>query len=383
MKEHQADRAVKTRLPPCCLRIVDDRFVIVGTYYLNKENGNRTGSVDIYDEELQLLASHDTYGAVLDLKVSPFDERVVAAAHSTGNVTLWKITLSEDLTRARLEQIANLQVYDISTLITSLHFSPLDSSTLLVTNTLGESATVDLVKECITFDCKALESTYSRVETTALEVQGSKQQATLKSPTTFGESHSLECWTGEFGSLQPLQNVVFTGGDDATIMAHDLRSRERIWSNNRIHDAGVVGIKCSTSNFRNANPTSLITGSYDDHIRLLELRMLGQDSIYPGQNTPVAKTWSENLGGGVWRFIEQPQNSPLASNANQLLVCCMYNGAKVITVTDSQQDTKFCESGYLKAGHESMCYGGDWAKDFAVTCSFYDNSLQRWDPSFK
>lgn len=380
MMERQADRAVKTKLPPCCLRIINNEFVLVGTYNLDKETGNRTGSVDLYDKELQLIASHETYGAVLDLKLSPFDEQLVVAAHSTGNVTLWRIAMSDDLEKVSVIFVANLQAFETDTLITSLHFSPLDASILLVTNTAGESATLDIAKGNILFNCKTLENAYAKVENVSFEVQGRTQRAIMENPIAFTVSHSLECWTGEFGNLQPLQNVVFTGGDDATIMAHDLRSKELIWSNNRIHEAGVVGIKCSTPNFRNSSPTSIITGSYDDRIRLLELRMLGQESIYPGRNTPVTKVWDENLGGGVWRFAEQPQELSSLSNSDELLVCCMYNGAKIIAIQDSPQDNLFSETSFLKAGHESMCYGGDWCKDFAVTCSFYDNSLQRWNP---
>lgn len=380
MTELEALKTVKTRLPPCCLRITESGLILVGTYHLDKESGNRTGSLDLFDDSLQLLTSEETYGAVLDLKLSPFDHELVASAHSTGNVMMWRIAAPESDKAAHLELLGNLQIFEVETLITSLHFSPLDASIILVTNTVGQAATISISKGGVTFSCKAVKEDFSKTELIPVEVQGHAQRATVKQPAGFPEPHALECWTGEFGSLQPLQNVVFTGGDDASIMAHDLRCKDLIWSNSRIHEAGVVGIKCSTSNFRNSSPTSIITGSYDDHMRVLELRMLG-DSIYPGRNTPATKVWNQNLGGGVWRFVEQPQSLRNTSKADQLLVCCMYNGAKVITIDDHKQGDILSESYYIKKGHESMCYGGDWCKDFAVTCSFYDNSLQRWNPS--
>ncbi|QLL32668.1 hypothetical protein HG536_0D01900 [Torulaspora globosa] len=382
MGECQAEIAVKTRLPPCCLRIIDNQFVLVGTYRLDAESGYRTGSLELYDENLVLLKSYETYGAILDVKLSPFDSKLAATAHSTGNVTLWRILAAESGDIPTLQEIANLQLFDTDTLITSLHFSSLDPVLLLVTGTSGEAATVDIVKKQPISKFSRLEDAYTSVEESVVAVQGCSQRVVNKEPQLLTEQHSLECWTGEFGSLQPLQDVVFTGGDDATIMAHDMRSRGLIWSNSRIHDAGVVAIKCSTANFRQARPTSIVTGSYDDCIRLLELRMLGGQSIYPGQNTPVAKFWSENLNGGVWRFCERPEAIGGAPGVDELLVCCMYNGAKLIGLDDRkmQQDFSFTELSYLKQGHDSMCYGGDWCENFVVTCSFYDNSLQKWHP---
>lgn len=358
MEESLVEFATKTKLPPCALRIFQDRFILVGTYHLDKSNGNRVGSLDVYDDQLNLLQSYGCYGAILDLKLSPFEKGLVATAHSTGNVSLWKIKCADNDDKIELELASNFQVFDPEVLVTSLHFSPLEANLLLVTATSGESATIDI----------SVQQPLGKIS-----VQGSSRDVVENYGDTFSSLHGLECWIAEFGQLSPLQNVVFTGGDDATIMAHDLRSKDCIWSNCRIHEAGVVAIKCSTPSFRFSKPTSIITGSYDDHIRSLDLRMLG-DSIYPGQNTPVARKTELNLGGGVWRFAECPEKTP---ESDTLLVCRMYNGAAV--VNQDKNSDEFSVVNYLKKGHDSMCYGGDWCSKFIATCSFYDNSLQRWN----
>lgn len=380
MEISSVDARVTTGLPPCCLRIFRDKYVLVGTYELDKVSGQRTGSVDIYDSKLNLLSSYPTYGAILDLKLSPFDDTLVASAHSTGNIMLWKVCVTEqDIT---LELISNLLAFDNDVLITSLHFSPLDAKLVTVTATSGECATFDLELGQEAFNVQHVQESYAKIDVKKITVQGNEESGRDMVVDTFMEPHGLECWTAEFGQLQPLQDVLFTGGDDATIMAHDLRSKESIWSNGRIHEAGVVGIKCSSGTFRHARPTSIITGSYDDHIRQLDLRMLGE-SIYPGRNTPVANMCQKNLSGGVWRFSEIPQSLKTPSGTNdKLMVCCMYDGAKIVTLDNTQQDTDdyFQVEKYLKKGHESMCYGGDWCNDFIATCSFYDNSLQIWNP---
>lgn len=384
MTESKVQSHTTTGLPPCCLRIFRDQYILIGTYELHKPTGVRTGSLDVYDDELNLIKSYPTYGAILDLKISPFDDTLVITAHSTGNIMIWKVD-NENSNTIQLEMIANIQLFDTHVLIASLHFSPLDAKLISVTNTMGESAIVNIEAggEIESVTSQVIADSYSRIDQKLYEVQGKEVNAVDGVVQVFDEPHALECWTAEFGQLSPFENVLFTGGDDATIMAHDIREKNMIWSNNRIHDAGVVGIKCSSQNFRSNKPTSIITGSYDDHIRSLELRMMG-DMIYPGSNVPVATMSDLNLGGGVWRFTELPL-ALKQENAKEdtLMVCCMYDGAKVVTMNDESVEMGydyFQVEHFLKSGHESMCYGGDWCSKFVATCSFYDKSLQTWNP---
>ncbi|SCU96827.1 LAMI_0F07888g1_1 [Lachancea mirantina] len=362
---------ITTSHPPCCLRIFRDNFLLVGTYDLNKSTGHRTGSIDVYDRELTSIGSYSTYGAILDLKLSPHLDTLVATGHSTGNLTLWRILVTAD--GIELEEICNIQIFDPDVLVSSLHFSPNNCESILVTGTSGESKVVNVLREGVTFSLNAVTDHYDSVDSSTYKVQGKDTFAVEDTTPALTSGHSLECWTGEFGYLHPLQNVVFTGGDDSVLQAHDLRTANVIWSNGRIHGAGVVAIKSSTETFRANKPTSILTGSYDDNMRDLDLRMLG-DEIYPGVNVPPAGKREKCLGGGVWRFAESPRNL-IDPSANELLVCCMYNGAKVVRVYDDEIQ----EIRNMKKGHESMCYGGDWGKRFAATCSFYDCSLQLWD----
>ena len=411
MKESPVKFATNTALPPCCLRIFRDKYILVGTYELDKLTGNRTGSIEVYDSELKLLHSYPTYGAILDLKLSPFDPRLVATAHSTGNISLWKISEGDGEGEGgndnnnnnhdndsnnddiQLTLVRDLFVFDPDVLLSSLHFSPLDPQILCVTTTQGETALVHLETNiCSWFNARDVNGTkehqqqqQQRADVISREVQGSIRRGYTAVVETFDEQHSLECWTAEFGQLQPLQNVLFTGGDDATIIAHDTRTRGSIWSNSKIHEAGVVAIKCSTQNFRSSYPTSLITGSYDDHIRSFDLRMIPGDTptLYPGRNIPVTQLSSLNLGGGVWRFSEMPVVNKLNlqnDHTEKLLVCCVYDGAKIVALDqrNTGTDSFFTVEGYLKTGHDSICYGNDWGTDFIATCSFYDKSLQLW-----
>ncbi|CDO95639.1 unnamed protein product [Kluyveromyces dobzhanskii CBS 2104] len=325
--------------------------------------------------DLNLLSTKKTYGAILDLKLNPFDDTLLLTAHSTGNMMVWKISADDEDSVINIELLNNLQVFDTTCLITSLHVSPTLDNLILLTSTNGDFATVDIIHGEICFieevereflDDSTLD--YMKVpgaDVNPIDIRNDHEQV-------FEYQHSLECWTAEFGSLTPLQNVIFTGGDDSAIAAHDLRTGKNIWGNLKVHQAGVTAIKASTETFRNNKPTSLITGSYDDHIRSFDLRMLTETSIYPGSNVPVVNNWEDNLEGGVWRFSEAPDND--GGSNNKLMVCCMYNGANIVNVKDDE----FVTEQFIKEGHDSMCYGGDWSKNVIATCSFYDKSLQLW-----
>lgn len=342
----------KTELPPCCLRIhpADNSVVILGTYKL-EDGGTRNGSLDIYkydkdsakdeSEKLRLLKRYATGSAILDLKFSPFDDTILVSAHSTGNIQIWKFS-AED-TSLRMEK--SFQVLeDSEVLITSVFFSPIERHRILATTTSGDLAIVNLQD----FSIQWLDT-----------------------------AHDLECWTGSFGELGELQNVVFTGGDDSKLIAHDLRTQEAIWqTGHRHHEAGVVSILSPGQNWNMDNSHQLWTGSYDDHLRILDLRVMDRanPSLIPGYIPKVLQL--ENLGGGVWRLIPSP-----LSDDNRLLTCCMYDGARIVS-TEEMNSGEFVVRKYFKRDHESMCYGGDWASsgEFVVTCSFYDNVVQVWSP---
>lgn len=328
----------ETELPPCCLRVWpnDHSIIFLGTYKLEESSKTRHGSIEVHrlsNGQFENLGQTPVDLAILDLKFSPTDPLLLVSAQSTGEILIWKYD-------GTLELLQKVQVAEKDILVTSVFFSPGDENSLLATLTSGESLVVDLK----TLDCNRLST-----------------------------QHSLECWTGAFGELGPSRNVVFTGGDDAVLVAHDLRTKDKIWAtNHRHHGAGVVLILCPSPRWLRLRPNDLWTGTYDDHLRVFDLRKLdGEDGPYLYQSLLPTETYKENLNGGVWRLIPAP-------DSDKILACCMYDGARVI----EPDNGKFTVSTYFKGHHESMCYGGDWAElDKIITCSFYDNVVQAWLPS--
>ena len=120
-------------------------------------------------------------------------------------------------------------------------------------------------------------------------------------------------------------------------------------------------------------------GSYDEHVRLYDTRMLKE---------PLCKV---HVGGGVWR-IKWHSLCHFGGNVNnKLLVAAMHGGCRVIecngltnTYQSSDVSAKVVSS---FTEHKSMAYGADWiwfnnrteSREAAASCSFYDRQAFLWD----
>ena len=323
-----------TELPPCVVKYhpVNHSTLFIGTYKL-EQNGIKHGTIDVYstDNRFEVVESVKT-SAVLDLNIHE-SGTIIVSGHALGDVILWKF----DPTTNKLSLTKQTQPFGDVT-ITSVNFH---NDQIVVTATNGQCCFVDM--ESFTED-------------------------------HFSNSHELECWISECGQMGELNHVVFTGGDDGQLMAHDTRTSTAIWAERRHHQAGVVSILSPSSRWNATNSHQLWTGSYDDHLRILDLRVIDKANpeLIEGYIPRVHQ--EQNTGGGVWRLIPSPLGD------NRVMACCMYDGARVVEVKDQEFDIK----GYFKGDHESMTYGGDWnrATGNVTTCSFYDCVVQTWDPVY-
>ncbi|XP_017073905.1 diphthine methyltransferase [Drosophila eugracilis] len=167
-------------------------------------------------------------------------------------------------------------------------------------------------------------------------------------------SHGFEAWTCAFDRWS--ENLLYSGGDDMLLMAHDLRTEQRAWTN-RAHMAGVT---CLLSHPKHEN--HLLTGSYDEQLRLFDTRSM-------------KRTLSElDLSGGIWRLKPHPAHPDL------ILAACMYTNFSVVQINANAPSLSLLG---VYEEHKSICYGADWApfqkKDddslTMATCSFYDHKL--------
>lgn len=114
--------------------------------------------------------------------------------------------------------------------------------------------------------------------------------------------HELEAWIMSF---TPDTAKVLSGGDDMILQCSHISAESeehvRLWQDRKLHQAGVTAILPLSD-------TLVVTGSYDDHIRLLSVPEVGR-----------RKTLAElNLGGGVWRLkLLSPTSQPTGSADNE------------------------------------------------------------------
>jgi diphthamide biosynthesis protein 7 len=205
---------------------------------------------------------------VLDIEWTPHGSKLgstLCVATSTGSLEFFGF----DAAAEKLEQTSSKQVSNTETLLLDLLWHPSRADIIAVTLSDG---TVSL--------CQSDDST---------KPWSSSSQTTITELT----NHSLEPWTLAFS---PDESHIFSGGDDAVLqsmqVSHDSSLDEDanlsstiLWTDRKTHEAGVTAILPLANDL-------LITGSYDDNIRLIAAPPVGRRQV-------LAEL---NLGGGVWRL---------------------------------------------------------------------------------
>ncbi|XP_026759469.2 diphthine methyltransferase isoform X1 [Galleria mellonella] len=162
------------------------------------------------------------------------------------------------------------------------------------------------------------------------------------------KGHNFEAWITAFNYWNT--NTFYSGGDDCIFKVYDMRVSDDAVIVNRRHEAGVTTIRSHIE-----VEHQLLTGSYDEKVRLWDARNLRQS---------VTET---EVNGGVWRLKFHPYKP------TTILAACMYGGFRILRF-EEQTLSVVCE--YLE--HESIAYGADWQFDeesLVATCSFYDCKL--------
>ncbi|KAG9825072.1 WD40 repeat-like protein, partial [Aureobasidium melanogenum] len=361
-------------LPPSCIEFcpVSREYFVVGTYFLEKKEQDagvendagdedetsgeaekkpqtRTGSLILFKvegDEVKQISTTPTPYAILDIHFSPHDPSLLAVAASTGAVQLFRFSAST----TSLEPLSTYQFFSPEILVLSLAWHPTSPNILGVTVSSGAVYTVDIsVSEAETLD-------------TGMEIL----------------IHDLEAWTLSFSHTG---NEVYSGGDDATLRFSTLAPAASAstsegeedflptqWQDRRAHNAGVTAILPLPK-----EQDILITGSYDDNIRILSCPQIGRKQVLA----------EENLEGGVWRL------KLLTSSPNDgkyiVLASCMHAGTRIVAVTRDEGGEWSIEVLAKFEEHKSMNYGSDVQPGTAeggqqtiISTSFYDKLLCLW-----
>ncbi|XXH01123.1 pre-rRNA processing [Hypoxylon texense] len=406
-------RSLTLDLPPSCIEFCPAHpdFFIVGTYNLQKEEEESAVEVPLEDEEqqqtkhvqtrngslvvFQLTATTDIThvqtvlypSAILDLHFHPLWQTkgsVIAVVSSTGTLSFFELSVSDGST-ALLEEINTHRPLgdEEGILFLSCAWHPHIPSLLAIT-------TSDYQVHILHVDA-------------AWNVSKAKTEPVM--------THTLEAWTVAFSpsvlrkpnpttadsSLKdPEMFPIYSGGDDSKLLVTccEYNSAQVGSSDSLIetpypaitikgHGAGVTAI-LPLGPLLSGGVSVVVTGSYDDHIRIYSLNDQVRDMPPYGPRLLA----EQNLQGGVWRLrlvkLETNQHRWTAI----ILASCMHAGSRVLQVAGNTA-TGLCEIKVLGRfeEHKSMNYGSDFQpgsevggeKLWCVSTSFYDRLLCLWD----
>ncbi len=185
---------------------------------------------------------------------------LLAVATSTGQLVFYRLDPRGDGT---LVLCSTKSVSDPSTLVLSLAWHPWRAHVLGFTLSDGSG--------CL---CESTEGVLW------------SEEAVLYQTTIH--RHELEAWTLAFSG--PKSTNVLSGGDDGILQYSTINNsneRQIQWQDRKLHNAGITAILPLTSDL-------VVTGSYDDHIRLISFPQIGRRQVLA----------EANLEGGVWRLKE-------------------------------------------------------------------------------
>ncbi|KAK3698775.1 hypothetical protein LTR37_016779 [Vermiconidia calcicola] len=372
-------RSLTLDLPPSCIAFCPTlpQYFVVGTYFLHPEEEQqsaaaqddevtsadedvqqkRSGSLILFrleGDEIIHVVTKTTDFAVLEAQWTPHNEGLgylLAVATSTGQLVLYRLETTSD--SVDLIPLSLNVVADPSVLVLSLAWHPKRADIIGITLSNGD------VSLCTVTAAK------SWSEDASISVMRVHH-------------HELEAWTLAFTG--PGSTSILSGGDDVALQ-HSLVNFDEHegsivqWRDRKLHQAGVTAILPLTSDL-------VVTGSYDDHIRLI--------ACSAGARRYVLAEL--NLGGGVWRLRILAASESLnmegvgtlsASKRIVMLASCMHAGARVVRLHRDEDGSYKFEVVAVFEEHQSMNYGSDARpsssnKKSIISTSFYDRLLCLW-----
>ena len=351
-----------------------------------------------------------TNSAVLDLHFSPntnsdkADQRF-AVATSAGAIEIHSVasTTQPDVV-ATLKCIQVIQAYDPSLLILSLAFNPLafPSEILAVTLSDGSVAVFDRSEDVRAHTLEnwtvawssfvgdnGRQLLYTGGDDSMLRILSySTGNASQKEPELLGsvsaegtnDIGTSECGIAKLEGMCDRRSMCTEAlhTKSSTPDKAPLKTTLELRTGVGFHGAGVTAIlPINLGSEGNSQAEILLTGSYDEFIRVLSL----------GSNGRWILKAEKRLGGGVWRLKHLCRMKLLAElrSRQTILASCMHAGARIVEISHNADDTWSIAVFARFEEHESMNYASDFVKTkdvgssreitTVVSTSFYDRKL--------
>lgn len=210
--------------------------------------------------------------------------------------------------------------------------------------------------------------------------------------------HDFQAWHCSFLESENASETglgLISGGDDATLRYTPVEAEQMSalglvdagstpstlpttpWVDKKIHQAGVTAVMPIGST---STGHLVITGSYDDHIRLLHFSNIGRREVLA----------EEYLEGGVFRLKLAAKRGESNSGSNEaeqsyaLIVSCMQAGARIVNLFQNGGEWRFNVKAKFEKNAGTLLYASDCQSAGAdgrrtiVSTSFEDRKLYLW-----
>ena len=322
-----------TKLPADCVEVgprtrSGDVVLACGTYHLDESTKIKSGHIGLYTASTtsKTITRGDTYGESAIFNMRWCEDRL-GAVTADARFRLYRLRDQDESpslehlgSKTSSEESKRLSVH-----YTSLAWNPYDKSQACVSHSNGNlsSWSVDDMK-CVH-------------EWRAHSYEGGHAGAEVWSVSYFDS------------------NVLLSGADDTKLKTWDLRDPTRaslVCSGH--HEMGVTAIR-----ILKGAPNAIITGSYDERIRMFDIRSLRKGSIS-----------SISCGGGVWQI----RSATCGDVENRFVSACMRGGISHVSISSDRGLVLESSQPFDK----ELMYGVtcvDSTQNLNAGCSFYEHTL--------
>ena len=360
---------IDTELPAdsveCCPTVTkgtdgeETRLLACGTYALDAESGTKSGAVRLYRVVSTTQGSIASYLGALGSK-AVFEIRwafpnILGVVTANSTLDIYRIDASSSFaadsdesstaTEHAVELVASKSVG--SDVLDCVHYTAIDfDGDKRESTTPGTSAIVS--------------QSDGRMTLWSLD-DGALRHRSRWLAHAYTGSAPAEIWCTVFDERD--KRLVWSGADDCKLKSWDLRTPCRSAASEtpqRVHEMGVTSVRTLEQ-----NPSILVTGSYDERVRLFDVRNLRR---------PIS---TAAVDGGVWQLRTVP--IPSAPKAVGIAAACMRGGVSVLDLTTSGLAVRASN-----AFSNALMYGIEHLGTFAagsiqmVSCSFYEHELHFW-----
>ncbi|PTB62461.1 hypothetical protein BBK36DRAFT_1185441 [Trichoderma citrinoviride] len=342
---------------------------------------NRNGSLvvlKVQGDDISIVQTVMQPSALLDLRFYrdvPEYRDVLAVVSSTGTLAVFKFDPLRDAS-APLQQLATSRCEDLDegVLFLQCNWHPVARRVIGVTTSTGLARLL------------LLDDEWKIAKSADVDIQ-----------------NSLEAWCIAFAPVGPASHAtnqpisVYCGGDDSMLRyttCHWVGEGDEQDPSSILdmpfapmtikgqHDAGVTAILPLSLSTRD-HGRLVVTGSYDDHLRVFAIHDLHQS--YGLKRVQLLA--DANLGGGVWRLNLVDIQTTEGSTKIRLLASCMYAGARLVEIVSDDGQSWACVVLARFEEHKSMNYASDvvpsphtdGGRTRIVSTSFYDKLLCLWE----